>query len=106
MAKFKKYGDRIRKADTSSLKEGIEALLDTYKLRGKYNETSILANWEELMGPMIAKKTSKIFIKDKKLFLKLTSAPLKQELSMAKTKLIALLNEKYTSPIIDDVIFL
>lgn len=106
MAKFIDYRDRKRKRDTSTLKEGIDALLDVYKLRGKFNETSITSNWEKLMGPAIAKKTSQIYIRNKKLYLKLTSAPLKNELSMAKSKLIALLNEGQSEPAVLDIIFL
>ncbi len=101
-----KYKDQARKADTSSLKDGIEALLDAYKLRGKFNETSIVANWEKLMGPQIAKRTSQIFVRNKKLYLKLTSAPLKHELVMAKSKLIDLMNENHEEKIIEDVVFL
>lgn len=104
--KKKFYGDRARKADTSTLGEGIEALLDAYKLRSKFNETSIVANWEKLVGPQIAKRTINIYVKNRKLFLKLNSAPLKNELSMARTKLISLLNEGKEENIIEDIIFL
>ena len=95
-----------RSKDNMSLKEAIESLLRVYKLQNKYDETYIVAHWEEIMGKPIAARTTKIFIKDKKLFLGLDSAPLKKELLMAKQKMIELLNKTAQQDIISEVVFL
>ena len=55
-----------RSKDNMSLKEAIESLMRVYKLQNKYDETYIIAHWEEIMGKPIAARTTKIFIKDKK----------------------------------------
>src|SRR4051812_33758777 len=95
-----------RRADGASLKDCIGELLDAYKLRGKLSQTHIIASWEKLMGQSISKRTSEIFFKDNTLFIKITSAPLKQELQLSKTKIIKLLNEEVGTSIIDNVVFL
>ena len=82
-----------RSKDNMSLKEAIESLLRVYQLQNKFDETYVVAHWEEIMGKPIAARTTKVFIKDKKLFLGLDSAPLKKELLMAKQKMIELLNK-------------
>jgi hypothetical protein len=58
------------------------------------------------MGKPIAARTTKIYIKDKKLFLGIDSAPLKKELLMAKQKMIELLNKTAQQDIIAEVVFL
>ena len=83
----------MRKKDEHTLKDLIEELIDSYKWRGKLNETQIIEQWEKLMGPSIARQTEKIFVKNNCLYLKIRSAVLKQELFYGKEKLISLLNE-------------
>lgn len=58
------------------------------------------------MGSPIAKRTSKIYFQENKLFVKLNSAPLKHELTMSKSKIIKMLNEDAGSNVIEEIIFL
>lgn len=108
MSLYKKRENPITKrhTNTQGIKDVVEELLNAYKLRGKYNETYIISSWEKIMGKQIAQRTEKIYIKNKKLFLKLSSAPLKHEFSMGKTKLITLLNQEAGQNIIEDIVFL
>lgn len=87
------------------LKDAIHQLLDTYKLKGKLTEQKLVDSWEKLMGHVIARHTTKVFIQDKKLIVKLDSSVLRQELSYAKTKIITRLNEEIGEVVIEDVIF-
>lgn len=95
-----------RKPGTSTLKEAIGDLLNTYQLRGKFNETYLVTHWEKLMGNCIASRTTRIFINNKKLYLQIDSAPLKNELVMAKSKMIELLNREIGEIVVDEVIFM
>jgi predicted nucleic acid-binding Zn ribbon protein len=106
MYRQKKQEQTFRKAETSSLKEAIDELLNAYKLRGKFNETHIVASWSRIMGPAIANRTSKIFIKNKKLYVQLNSAPLKSELSMSRAKIVEILNKDLKEELLEEVIFL
>ena len=95
-----------RKAHTASLKDAIDELLNVYKLRGKYNETHVITAWNRLMGPMISNRTGKIFIKNKKLYVQINSAPLKNELLMSRTKIVEMLNRDASEQVLEEVIFL
>lgn len=97
----------MRRTDnTEPLKNVIERLLKAYKLENKYFEAGLIASWEKILGRAIAKRTDQIYIKDRKLFVRLNSAALRQELSMAKSRLVDLLNEQFQSPVIDEIVFL
>jgi predicted nucleic acid-binding Zn ribbon protein len=95
-----------RKNDSQPLKEAIDALLRLYKLQNQFDETSVEANWEEIMGKPIAARTTKVYAKNLKLYLQIDSAPLKKELMMAKQKMIELINKHAGKTIIEEVVFL
>jgi len=95
-----------RKAGMLSLKDCIGNLLETYKIQDKFDETSLIASWESMMGKAIATRTTKLFIKNKILYVTLTSAPLKNELNLGKTKIVKFLNEQAGKEVITEVVFL
>jgi predicted nucleic acid-binding Zn ribbon protein len=95
-----------RKADTQPLKEGIQDLLKAYRIQGKISQQQVLAGWEKIMGKGIAQKTQELFFRDRKLFITLTSAPLKHELNMSKKKVIDLINREIGQDFIQEVVFL
>ena len=95
-----------RRADTSTVGEAVRELLDNYKLTARYEQTQLIQSWERLMGQPIARRTDKLFIKDQKLYVKLSSAPLKQELNLSKSKILALFLQEFGEVIVQDVVFL
>ncbi len=95
-----------RKDNTENLKGVIERLLRAYGLEEKYLEAGIINKWEELLGPAVAKRTEQLFIRKRVLYVRLNSAPLKQELSYGKSKIVAMLNEDVGKSILDEVVFL
>jgi predicted site-specific integrase-resolvase len=80
--------------------------LNAYKLRGKYNETYLVASWSRIMGAAIANRTGRIYINNRKLFVQITSAPLKNELAMSKSKIVEILNREAREDVLEDVIFI
>jgi predicted nucleic acid-binding Zn ribbon protein len=95
-----------RNTKSIPMKDAFESFLKVYNLKSKFNETYLIAYWERIMGASIAKRTEKIYIKSGVLFIRLNSAPLSQELLLAKTKLIQLLNTEIGEKVINDVVFI
>ena len=96
----------MRNNNTQSIKEVIEELINAYRLRGKMNEVRLQHAWEGMMGKAIASRTKEIFLKDKKLFIRVTSASLKEELFYSGEKIKKMLNELLEGEYIDEVSFL
>ncbi|MGR3809161.1 DUF721 domain-containing protein [Jiulongibacter sp. NS-SX5] len=94
-----------RNTKAVSLKDAIDGFLESFNLQSKYSETHLIVSWEKIMGKTIASRTEKIYIRDKKLFLKISSSPLRQELLMAKSKLISLINKELGNHPVEDVVF-
>ncbi|MCJ8163741.1 DUF721 domain-containing protein [Pontibacter sp. E15-1] len=95
-----------RRADIQPIGDSLKALMKAYRLDGKLGEVQLVQNWEKVMGKPIAMKTQQLYFKDGKLFVRLTSAPLKHELNMSKSKVIELLNTEAGSEVVKDVVFL
>lgn len=96
----------MRKPNDITLKQAIDKLLNHYKLRGKFDETGIVAMWPEIMGAAVANRTKQIYIHQKKLFVRIESSVVKNELLIVKSAIVDKLNEKSGSQVITDIVFL
>ena len=95
----------MSRTNEQTLKEAIQELLKTYRLEGRLNEVKLINSWEKVMGKMIANHTKGIFINKKKLFVKLDSSALREELSYAKTKIVKMLNDEVGQLVVEEVVF-
>jgi hypothetical protein len=96
----------MRKTNDKPLKEAIEQMLLVYKLKRKYDETGIVANWPALVGKSVANRTKELFIHDKKLFLRIESSVIKNELMLMRTQIMEKINAEAKNELINDIIFL
>lgn len=96
----------MRKSNDQSLKEVIEQLLQTYRLKEKLNEIELVNSWEKVMGKTVSSKTREVSIKNKKLYIRLDSAVLRHELMLHKQQIIELLNNHFEAEVVKDVILL
>ncbi len=87
------------------MKEAIEGVLQSMHAERRYAQAQVVHAWPTLMGPSVAKRTSRLFVSDRKLFVSITSAPLRKELSMSRGQIAALLNAEVGQQVIDDVVF-
>ncbi|MFZ9044316.1 MAG: DUF721 domain-containing protein [Cyclobacteriaceae bacterium] len=95
------------KRDTSiHIKDALSKYLKDENIDQQFNEKKLISMWGEMMGKPIASRTIGLFVKNKILFVKLSSAPLKQELTQAKTKVLQLLEQKMGTSVVEDVRFL
>jgi predicted nucleic acid-binding Zn ribbon protein len=96
----------MRKANDKSLKEAIEQMLQVYKIKRRFDETSVIAHWPELVGKSVANRTKELFIHNKKLFLRIESSVIKNELMLMRTQIIEKINDEAKSVLVDEIIFL
>ena len=95
-----------RIAGTTTIKDAITQLLKAYQLQGRFNETYLEAFWGKMMGTAIASRTKRLYVRDGKLYIEISSAPLRSELVNAKQKLIQLVNKDMGTDVITDVVFI
>lgn len=73
-------------------------------LREKILEIRIQRAWGEVLGPMVMQYTSNVYIRDKVLYVSLTSSVLRSELTMCRDRLVKSLNEYARAEVIRDVV--
>lgn len=86
--------------------DAITEMIYEYGLQQNYDQAKLVHNWENWMGKTIANRTSKIYFKDNKIFVKIDSAPLKQELIASRNRIISILNEKIGRKFIEEIIII
>lgn len=96
----------MRKANDKSLKEAIGQMLQVYKIKKRFDETAIIASWPQLVGKPVANRTKELFISDKKLYLRIESSVIKNELLFMRTQIIDKINEEAKTILIEEIIFL
>ncbi|MGZ3754737.1 MAG: DUF721 domain-containing protein [Mucilaginibacter sp.] len=94
------------RTNDKSLKDAIEQMLQVYKLKRRFDETGVIASWPQLVGKSVANRTKELFIHDKKLFLRIESSVIKNELVMMRNQIINKINEDAKTILIEDIVFL
>ena len=61
--------------------------------------------WKNLMGNGVNSYTQEVILKGTTLYVKLTSAVLREELSYGKQKIITMLNEELRKELVKDLVF-
>ena len=101
-----KWAKKMRKPNDKSIKEAMDQLLRVYKLQQKFDETALIAAWPEMMGVAIANRTKELYIRQKKLFVRVESSVIKNELMMMRSQIIEKMNERAGGEVILEIVLL
>lgn len=88
------------------IKELVDKILRAYGYQDQLDEIELIKQYELAVGKMFVKHTEKIYFKNKKLFVTLNSAALRQEMSYAKEALKERLNSIMGRPIINEIVII
>jgi predicted nucleic acid-binding Zn ribbon protein len=82
-----------KKSNLIKLGDAISQLFKQEKLDVKISQFTIKNSWKDIVGDMVANNTSEIYFNDKTIFVTLSSAALKHELSFRKEELVNSINK-------------
>jgi predicted nucleic acid-binding Zn ribbon protein len=94
----------MRRSQTISLAEAMQDYIKEMNLGPKLKEISLIDSWETMVGKAISSRTSKVYIKDKILFVHLKSSIVRNELMMIREALREKLNNQAGEEIIKEII--
>ena len=89
----------------NSLSNVIRKIIKNPKLSKRLDNIKIIEIWDEILGSNLEKYVIESKVFKNKLYVKLKSSALRNELSLKKSKLISELNNKFGKKIITDIIF-
>lgn len=93
-----------RLSNESSIGEVLKAFIETNKLQGGMDKIDVQQAWKSLMGNGVNSYTKEVVLKGTTLYVSLTSAVLREELSYGKQKIIKMINEELGKEVIKEVI--
>mgnify|MGYP005696017987 FL=1 len=93
-----------RNFDAKSLKSVLNKLIDKNSLSSGLNNVKIQSLWKKTMGVNVNSYTTEIYLKNKTLYVSLSSSVLRQELSYGKQKIVDLINDEIGTKIIDKIV--
>ena len=96
----------MNRTNEQSLKQVLEEMLKKYHLEGKLAEMRVIKAWPVVTGKLITRHTRNIYINKKKLFVKIDSPAIKNELFYSRQKIMELLNQQVGEQVIEEIIFL
>ena len=70
----------------------------------KIAETRLINAWEKVIGKAVSRYTENIYIKNQTLYVRLSSAVLRNELSLCRSDLIIKLNEEAGMKVINQIV--
>jgi len=94
----------MRRSNTEPIKNIISQFLKENNIDKRLDEQEMIRLWYEVTGRMVARATQSVEIRNRKMFVKLSSSVVRNELSMIRDGLIKELNNHFDAPLIDDII--
>jgi predicted nucleic acid-binding Zn ribbon protein len=103
-AQYNKRSTVAKKSNLIKLGDAINILFKQEKLDVRLAQFAVKNSWADIAGEMIAKNTTEISFNNKTLFIALSSAALKHELSFRKQVLIDNVNKFTGSKFIEELV--
>ena len=95
----------MRRNNAEQIGDVIRKFFRINGLESPLNEYRLVQAWKDVVGPVISKYTSNLYIKNQILYVHLTSSVLRQELMMGRDILVRNLNERVGAQVIVNIIF-
>jgi len=93
-----------RLSNQSSIGDILKEIIQVNHLEKGLNQISVADAWKNLMGNGVNNYTKDVILKGSTLYVQLTSAVLREELSYGKEKIIKMINEELGSEIVKEVV--
>lgn len=90
--------------ENNSIKDVLKQFVQQHNLQGGIDKVNIKDAWKNLMGNGVNSYTKEIMLKNGTLYIELTSAVLREELSYGKEKIIKMINEEFKREVITQLI--
>ncbi|MBX2964273.1 MAG: DUF721 domain-containing protein [Cyclobacteriaceae bacterium] len=95
---------RDKKSDIVPIGDAIRCLLNSYHLESKFDEAQIVASWDRLVGLPIARRTRKVYIKNKILYVEFKTASMKNDFLLHKAHVLDVFNAEFGKGMVTDIV--
>ncbi|WP_291119754.1 DUF721 domain-containing protein [Flavobacterium sp. UBA6135] len=93
-----------RLSNESPISDVLKAFIENNKLQYGMDKIDVEKAWKELMGNGVNTYTKEVILKGTTLYVTLTSAVLREELSYGKQKIITMLNDELRKDVVKELV--
>lgn len=95
----------MKRSKTEQINVLVEQILRDIAKRGDNYKHLIIEEWKRLLGVTVTNATQKIYIRDNKLYIHLSSPVIKQEIIFLREKILTHMNTKFPEAELQEIIF-
>jgi len=95
----------MRRSNTQSLSEVLKEYIEQNRIDRKLKEVDVVEGWEKLLGKTIAHYTRNIYIRNRILYVDISSSVVKNELFMMREEICRRINENADEEIVVKIVF-
>jgi len=93
-----------KKNEFKSVGDAIRDMLNSYRLNNRFDEANVVASWERLVGKPIAKRTKKLYVKNKVLFVEFDSPTMRHDFSLHKAQVLEMFKKEFGEGVVTEII--
>jgi predicted nucleic acid-binding Zn ribbon protein len=94
------------KDNTIHIGQAIQELLKSYHIKNKFDEANLVTSWERMVGKPVAKRTKKIFIRNRVLFVELDSPGMKHDLNLHKGQILEVFQKEFGKEMLGEIVIM
>ncbi|PZR28713.1 MAG: DUF721 domain-containing protein [Azospira oryzae] len=95
-----------KKTETQHIGNAIQELLKSYQIKNKFDEANLVTSWERLVGKPVARRTKKVFLRNKVLFVELDSPTMKHDLNIHKAQILEVFQKEFGKETLGEIIIM
>jgi len=95
----------MRKKNTESLREILQQVLKSNHLDKQLNEKHLIEAWPKILGENITKYSTNLVVKNRVLYVSISSSVLRHDLFLSREKIKDSLNREVGVELIKEIIF-
>ncbi len=95
----------MRRSNTQSLSDVLKEYIEQNRIDRKLKEVDVVEGWENLLGKTIAHYTRNIYIRNRILYVEISSAVVKNELFLMRDEICRRINQNAGDEIVQCIVF-
>ena len=96
--------DMKKKEEFQNIGQAIRDLLNSYNLSNRFDEATLLASWERIVGKPLARRTKKVYMRNKVLVVEFDSPTIRKDFEFHKDEVLAVFRKEFGENLITGII--
>ncbi|MEZ4756454.1 MAG: DUF721 domain-containing protein [Flavobacteriales bacterium] len=93
-----------KRTNERTLGDALGDLVDSFGMRERMDELDITTAWDHVVGPLVARHTVSVKLREGRLRVRVDSAPLRHELLYMRDTLREILNKRAGRPVVNEIV--